>query len=287
MEPASRPRFVVVYQDRRLPLPDGEFVVGRGLGCHIRFNAAEVSRQHLRLVARRGRLFAENLSTTTGTLLNGRRMTQEASLSHGDVLVLGPRRLRIEVEDVAGELAVAADEGGDTADEATRPGALGAELLEVPSPPQSIDFHTCPSCRTKVDFEESRCGNCGHEWSAESPSSFTGRDTLRGMEPPEMTALRGGVPVVYASDELTIDTVLTDLEPHRAFVPSPLLDPTRTRCELTLLPDGVHAMSLTGVVRSVRATASAQGPAGMEVHFTDVPASVRAWLDRWKQARAR
>src|SRR5688572_22092053 len=81
MDPASRPRFVVVYQDRRLPLPDGEFVVGRGLGCHIRFNAAEVSRQHVKLTVKRGRLLAENLSTTTGTMLNGRKMSGSSSLS--------------------------------------------------------------------------------------------------------------------------------------------------------------------------------------------------------------
>lgn len=281
MEPAARPRFVVVYQDRRVPLPDGEFVVGRGLGCHIRFNAAEVSRQHLRLVARRGRLLAENLSATTGTLLNGRKMTGQTSLSHGDELRLGPRTLRIEVEDVVGDVAITADTSGDDADETTRPGVLGAELLEGPSPPA---FHTCPKCRTKVDFGERRCGSCGYLWSEAHPSSVTGRDTLRGIQPPEMAAMRGDLPVVYASEELTIDAVVTDLEPHRAFVPSPLLDPANTRCELTFLPDGIQAMTAVGVVRSVRATANAQGPAGMEVHFTDVPPPLRAWIERRKRA---
>ena len=285
----ARPRFVVIYQDRRLPLPDGEFVVGRGLACHIRFNAAEVSRQHLKLVARGGRLVAENLSTTTGTLLNGRKITGKTNLAHGDELVLGPRRLRIEVEDVAGAAPPrSADESGEyPVDEATRPGTL-ADVEALAAPPAAPDYHTCPRCRARVDFGRAECASCSYQWSETHPSQVTGRATLRGIEPPEMTALRRDVPVVYASDELTIDAVVTDLDRHRAFVPSPLLDPNGTRCELTLLPDGIAAMSVAGVVTAVRSTTTdGGGIAGMEVRFTDVPAPVREWIERWLASRAK
>ena len=282
MDPASRPRFVVVYQDRRLPLPDGEFVVGRGLGCHVRFNAPEVSRQHLRLTVQRGRLLAENLSTTTGTLLNGRKMTGSSTLAHGDELGLGPRRLRIEVEDTTAG-AIALEESGAGDDEATRPGSLAHGLEPGPA---SIDFHTCPKCRTRVAFGDSRCGACGYTWSDSHPSAVTGRVTLRDVNA-ELMPLHAEVPVVYASDELTLDAIVVDLDAHRAFVPSPLLDPTGTRCELTLLPDGIRALTVTGVVHSVRATPDARGPGGMEVRFTDVPAPVRAWIDRWSEAHRR
>jgi len=278
MDPASRPRFVVVYQDRRVPLPDGEFVVGRGLGCHIRFNASEVSRQHLRLTIARGRLLAENLSSTTGTTLNGRRMSGSSTLRHGDELRLGPRRLRIEVEDVSdAELApglAAGDDGGD--DEATRPGSLAHGLEGAPA---AFAHHTCPKCRTNVAFGDSVCAACGYTWSGSNPSAVTNRVTLRdvadlGPPVPE-------VPVVYSSDELTLDAVVVDLDTHRAFVPSPLLDAPGTPCELTLLPDGNRALAVTGVVTAVRARADAAGPGGMEVRFTDVPALVRAWIERW------
>jgi hypothetical protein len=281
MDPGSRPRFVVVYLERRLPLPDGEFVVGRGLGCHIRFNASEVSRQHLRLTVKRGRLLAENLSTTTGTILNGRRMSGSSTLSHGDELVLGPRRLRIEVEDVTSEIALGVQEEGD--DEATRPGSLSHGLEGVP---QIIEFHTCPKCRTNVDFGESRCTACGYTWSESHPSAVTGRITLRDVRA-ELMPIQAEVPVVYSSEELSLDAVVTDLEAHRAFVPSPLLDPTGTVCELTLLPDGIRALNLTGVVHSVRAAPDARGPGGMEVRFTDVPAPVKVWIERWIQARGK
>jgi ribosomal protein L37AE/L43A len=288
MDPGPRPRFVIVYQDRRLPIPDGELVVGRALGCHIRFNAAEVSRQHLTLRCSRGRLVAENLSATTGTLLNGRRMTEPAALTHGDELILGPRRLRVEVEDVAVMAAPpsTADEGeGAADDEATRPGSLSdEELASVPA--TSIDYHTCPRCRTRVDFGVSRCPGCGYQWSESHPSSVTGRVTLRRLDELERGVVPSEVPVVYASEELTIDALVSDLGQHRAFVPSPLLDPAGTACELTLLPDGVHAMTVRGAVTSVRSIAGAAGPPGMEVRFTEVPPAVRAWLERRSSGRS-
>ena len=283
MDPASRPRFVVVYQDRRLPLPDGEFVVGRGLGCHIRFNAAEVSRQHVKLTVKRGRLLAENLSTTTGTMLNGRKMSGSSSLSHGDELRLGPRALRIEVEDISEEIALELQEGGGD-DEATRPGSLSHGLEGGPA---AIDFHTCPKCRAKVSFVDSLCKACGYRWADTHPSAVTGRITLRNVRAEVMPPILRDVPVVYSSDELPLDAVVVDLEEHRAFVPSPLLDPTGTTCELTLLPDGIRALTLTGVVHSVRASADARGPGGMEVRFTDVPATVKSWIELWTQAHGK
>ena len=42
-----RARFVLVYQDQRVPLPDGEVVIGRSVACQVRFNAPTVSRRHL------------------------------------------------------------------------------------------------------------------------------------------------------------------------------------------------------------------------------------------------
>jgi pSer/pThr/pTyr-binding forkhead associated (FHA) protein len=285
MDPASRPRFVVVYQDRRLPLPDGEFVVGRALGCHIRFNAAEVSRQHVRLTVKGGKLVAENMSVTTGTMLNGRKMAGGSSLRHGDTLVLGPRTLRIEVEDsVAVGIGPSEmqDDSGEIPDEQTRPGSL-SHGLEGSAP--AIEFHTCPKCRTRIDFGASICDACGYVWSSTHPSAVTGRVTLQNVGA-DVAPMLLEVPVVYSSEELTLDAVVVDLGPSRAFVPSQLLDPVNTSCELTLLPDGIHAMTLAGVVTSVRAQADVNGPGGMEVRFTDVPGQVRAWIERYALARA-
>jgi hypothetical protein len=126
---------------------------------------------------------------------------------------------------------------------------------------------------------------CGYVWSGANPSAVTSRVTLQNVGT-EVAAVAADVPVVYSSDELTLDAVVSDLAPGRTFVPSPLLDPVGTTCELTLLPDGTSAMSVSGVVMSVRAIADANGPAGMEVRFTDVPPGARAWIDRWALARS-
>jgi pSer/pThr/pTyr-binding forkhead associated (FHA) protein len=285
MHPGARPRFVLVYQDRRIPLPDGELVVGRGLGCHIRLNAEAVSRQHVKLVVRAGRMTADNLSTTTGTLLNGARLEGARSLGHGDTLTLGPRSLRIEVEDVdAPPSEVSVRDDDITGEEEVTRTDLAERVTGGGYVPASIEFHNCPKCREKIAFASGQCSKCGYAWSSQHPSAVTSRVTMRdmGKEPPTPQS----VPVVYASEELTIDAVVTLMRADGAFVPSELLDPVGTTCELTLLPDGIFAMSVGGTVKSVKAIADATGPAGMHVTFADVPPTARAWLDRWLAATA-
>jgi len=282
----ARSRFVLVYQDRRIPLPDGEFVIGRSLGCHIRLNAETVSRQHLKLVVRNGRLVAENLSATTGTKLNGVRMLGSRSLDNGDELLLGPRRLRIEVEDVTHvpDLDVEGDDDLDDEDEVTLTDMSDRFVSRVGMEALPIPWHTCPQCRERVAFGVGECTKCGYAWSADHPSAVTSRITMPSiMREPVPTPAT--VPVVYSSEELTIDAVVDQLDRGSVFVPSELLDPVGTACELTLLPDGIYAMTVPGTVTSVRSLPDASGPAGMAVTFGEVPTSAKAWLDRWVSAR--
>jgi pSer/pThr/pTyr-binding forkhead associated (FHA) protein len=285
MTPGARPRFVLIYQDRRIPLPDGELVIGRGLGCHIRLNAEQVSRQHVKLVVRGGRMVAENLSQTTGTLINGARLAGGRSLGHGDTLTLGPRTLRIEVEDVAAAPAVVDVRDDDiTGEEEITRTDLAQRLAGDVVMPASIEFHNCPKCRAKIAFGDGQCSQCGYAWSAQHPSAVTSRITVRDIARDPLPT-PAAVPVVYASEELTIDAVVSKLDDRGAFVPSELLDPVGTTCELTLLPDGIFAMTLAGTVKSVKSLPDAAGPAGMQVAFADVPPTVRAWIERWQAAR--
>ncbi len=292
MNPGPRPRFVLVYQDRRIPLPDGELVIGRGLGCHIRLNAEAVSRQHVKLVVRGSRMLVDNLSQTTGTLINGMRLQGERSLGHGDTIQLGPRTLRIEVEDVADAPTEVSVHDADITGEEEITRTDLAERIALSdatglSPP-SIDFHNCPKCRERIAFGTGQCDKCGYSWSAQHPSAVTSRITIREMPkdaPRDAPPTPTSVPVVYSSDELTIDAIVTSMHAHGAFVPSELLDPVGTPCELTLLPDGIFAMSVGGTVKSVKSIADGAGPAGMHVTFGDVPPTVRAWVERWLAQR--
>jgi hypothetical protein len=287
MHPGARPRFVLVYQDRRIPLPDGELVIGRGLGCHIRLNAEAVSRQHVKLVVRGGRMTADNLSQTTGTLVNGARLQGPRSLGHGDTLQLGPRSLRIEVEDVAAPpTEISMNDADITGEEEVTRTDLAERIAGGSGmSPASIDYHNCPKCREKVAFGTGQCSKCGYAWSSQHPSAVTSRITLRDMAKDPVIPTPSSVPVVYSSEELTIDAVVTSMTAVGAFVPSELLDPVGTTCELTLLPDGIFAMSIHGTVKSVKPLPDGAGPAGMHVTFSDVPPTSKAWLDRWLAAK--
>lgn len=275
--------YILVYQNHRVVLPEGEIFVGRAMECHVRFNAATVSRRHLRLELVDGILRAENLSSTTGTLLNGKPLTRLTPVRHGDRLSLGPRELSVELvaEDraeiarsVPTTLGTQSDVGSFAEDEEehTRPGDLAAV---VASPPH-IEFHTCPRCRARVSFDTTTCPVCGHTWEAFGPSVLTHRVTVRHLTPQPVPA--ADVPVVYASEAMTIDAVAREIRGHGLFVPTELLDPEGTECEITILADGESALVVRGVVKAVRATGNPAAPAGLEVAFTEVGPAARAWL---------
>ncbi len=284
-----RPRFVLVYQDQRIPLPEGEVIVGRSVTCQVRFNAPTVSRQHVRLHIAGASITAENLSTSIGTLHNGRALTAPTPVAAGDELVMGPRAVRLELSRPEDALT------------AVRPlPALGllpdgddeeiTETFEIPhdailSASGQLATHTCPRCRTRVGFEVTRCPSCDHQWSAELPSVLFGQVTSRDISGD--IAMPTAVMAVYASDAITVDVTITELHADRAFVPTELLDAPGTICELTLLPDGQSPLLVHGEVSAVRSGRAGGAPAGVEVRFTKMSDGVRLWIDLWLRAHAR
>jgi len=282
---------VLVCQENRVPLGEGVTVVGRALGCGVRFNTATVSRQHLKLVVAGGRLTAENLSSTTGTLVNGKRLHGMLSLRSGDKVQVGPHTILVEAEEVTHDQPpplAPLDDADDVEDTRTgrEPTRVPLDALAARSAPPAIESHTCPRCRARVAFAESVCAACGYAWGPSHPSSITERITLpvintsviaasaAPVAPPSAAA----VPVIYSSDELTLDVTVVDIRSTGLFIPSELLDTPSTACELTLLPDGHPVLCVKGVVRKVRQRPDAAGPAGLDVEFTDVPADAAAWL---------
>jgi hypothetical protein len=285
-------RFVLVYQDQRVPLPDGDIVVGRSMSCQIRFNAPTVSRQHLLLQVSGEDVFAENLSGSTGTLLNGRKLTERTPVKAGDTLVLGPREVR--VERVLPSMALTPQptpalgllpDGDD--DEITQT-ELPAFEEPLPGPRVSavaaaIQFHTCPSCRTAVPFDRSTCPSCGHVWASDRPSARLGQVTSRDVT--SDVPIPNLVMAVYASEAMTIDVTLTEVRRDGAFVPSELLDAPGTECEVTLLPDGQAPLTIRGSVVATRAVATSAGPAGIEVKFREMTEGTRLWIDLYNRRR--
>jgi len=83
--------------------PDGALEVGRDEGSALRLSDTSVSRHHLRLTSAGSTVWAEDLLSRNGTLLNGERLTRQR-LSPGDRLVVGSVPLRF---DLANRLEVA------------------------------------------------------------------------------------------------------------------------------------------------------------------------------------
>ncbi|MGR6966722.1 FhaA domain-containing protein [Geodermatophilus sp. URMC 61] len=72
----------------RHELTTGRNVIGRGTDADIRLPDTGVSRKHVDVVLDDGTAIAEDLGSTNGTLVNGRRITRQP-LADGDVIRIG------------------------------------------------------------------------------------------------------------------------------------------------------------------------------------------------------
>jgi hypothetical protein len=66
-----------------------EIVIGRSVECDLVLEDTGVSRRHARIVVGDGGTRIVDLGSANGTLVNGRRISGEVPLSHGDVIMLG------------------------------------------------------------------------------------------------------------------------------------------------------------------------------------------------------
>jgi diguanylate cyclase (GGDEF)-like protein len=70
-------------------LETAELVIGRGTGAGFRLNDEGVSRRHALLIHTRGHYFIQDLESSNGTFLEGRRV-KRAPLMEGDLIQFGP-----------------------------------------------------------------------------------------------------------------------------------------------------------------------------------------------------
>jgi pSer/pThr/pTyr-binding forkhead associated (FHA) protein len=75
---------------RALLFSPGEYFLGRGSECHVRFNSEWVSRQHCLLRVTPQSVFLRDLGSRNGTLVNGALLAEEISLSEHDQIQVGP-----------------------------------------------------------------------------------------------------------------------------------------------------------------------------------------------------
>ena len=78
-----------------LKLTDNVTSLGRHDDCVIRIKSAQVSRRHCELYEVGGQLMLRDLGSSNGTYVNGKRVTGEVSLKHGDEVTVGAVTLRV------------------------------------------------------------------------------------------------------------------------------------------------------------------------------------------------
>ena len=87
-------------------LTPGNYVIGRDEDCHIRLNAALVSRQHAKLILNYDHSLIEDLGSSNGTSVNDRPVTETTRLWANQKIQVGTatidlRRLKVEVSDMS------------------------------------------------------------------------------------------------------------------------------------------------------------------------------------------
>src|SRR5262249_51856700 len=104
---------------RVVHLHSEQTIVGRRPDCDLRILSSEVSRRHCLLSIKNGYLNVEDLASSNGTFINGKRAVGTQILRPGDSLEVGPIRFVVEYEltqatvdrlEEKGEAAAAEDE---------------------------------------------------------------------------------------------------------------------------------------------------------------------------------
>lgn len=265
--------YYIEYLGNSVELPLGETIVGRDVGCRLRFNDPAVSRKHLRLVRRAHEVFVEDLKSSNGTQLNGRPIAAPTRLDDGDALMVGGRTLFIRVSD--GEAASSQTLNlQELPSDARALRARTAPHQAVTQPPAT--HQRCPNCGSVVTELDDECRTCRFQWGGFRAASRT--DVREGIAKRRHDRLPVELQLVYVSSELEIEATSRDLSTSGVFVCSQVLEPIGTKCALTFLVDGGPPLEIEGVVRRV-VEHEDEEHTGLGVEFSQVGAAAKSWLE--------
>lgn len=241
-------RVYLEYTGDSIELPFGETMIGRDLGCMLRFNDPAVSRRHLRFIRREDELFVEDLGSSNGTQVNGRPVAGALRVHDGDLLLIGTRQLVVRIQLVVNEEAPTLRLRDLTNREDKRSNIHIRATDRLPVAP--------PAPQPRIVVDDRR-------------------------PPPEPRRHDRGVVelrLLYISSELEIESASRDLSESGLFVVSEVLDPVGTECKLTIFADDTGPpVQLHGVVRRVVEEYGGAQP-GLGIEFVNVAESERRWL---------
>ncbi|SHH60895.1 FHA domain-containing protein [Clostridium grantii] len=76
-----------------------EILIGRGNIAQVRINDVYMSSAHCKVILENNTVYVEDLKSTRGTYLNGKKVNEHAVLRNEDVLVVGSTEIKINIGD--------------------------------------------------------------------------------------------------------------------------------------------------------------------------------------------
>ncbi len=73
------------------------FLIGRSPKCHLAAGSTAISRQHCAIMRHDTKVTVQDLDSRNGTLVNGKKITEEVELSSGDELAVGPLKFMVTI----------------------------------------------------------------------------------------------------------------------------------------------------------------------------------------------
>src|SRR5262245_13915077 len=81
----------------KVAIKKAEFVIGRSPECHLSAGSTAVSRKHCAILRSDNRVAIKDLGSRNGTLVNGKKITDEIELATGDEVTIGPLKFLVTI----------------------------------------------------------------------------------------------------------------------------------------------------------------------------------------------
>jgi DNA-binding winged helix-turn-helix (wHTH) protein len=89
VELTARANCRLIVEGRIIELANGENLVGRSVECTVRLDSTDVSRRHARILVKNDAATLEDLGSTNGTFVDGKRLTVSVPLTDGMTVTFG------------------------------------------------------------------------------------------------------------------------------------------------------------------------------------------------------
>lgn len=81
----------------KIAVKKDEFLVGRSQKCHLCAGSSSVSRNHCAFIRKDAAVSIKDLGSRNGTLVNGKKITEETALTSGDEIGIGTLKLLLTI----------------------------------------------------------------------------------------------------------------------------------------------------------------------------------------------